>query len=144
MARNVQTIVPAGGITLAPSTTYDIDIDLGQTEMKDCTFLLMVSYASTSGTTGVTAELHGGFGSGDPLATGSIPKVLGGSLVPVFSDNFDSVSLFTTPTSRTSLTTVKSMFFLNTVDVAWPRWLRIRLRNTDATYSASIGLLANI
>lgn len=144
MARNVQTIVPAGGIQLAPGATYDVDIDLGLTEMKNACFLLMVSYASTSGTTGVTAELHGGFGAADITASGSVPKVLGGSAVPVFSDNFDSVSLFTTPTSRTTLTTVKSQFFLNTVDVAWPRWLKIRLKNTDATYLASIGLLANI
>lgn len=131
--------------TLPKSGTWYVDIDMDSID-NNIQLLTIVNYASSAGTTGVTVDLIAGFGGPDPstLPT-SFPCVSSatGATVPVFADNSQSVTMQTVTASQTSSKTYKTSFYLDSINVKWPRWVRLRFINLDATYPASITLLGD-
>lgn len=131
-------------ITLLPSSSSIVDFDLEH--VADAQMLVEVSYPSTSSTTGVSLSLFMGFGTKDPTADEScgLPKKLGGSSVPVFSDTSETVVMATIPTSSASAVTKRTAFYLSDIGTKWPRWIRMVFTNVDPTRSATIKLYADL
>jgi len=135
---------PSPAITLLPSSSAIVDFDLEH--VADAQMLVEVTYPSTSSTTGVSLSLYMGFGTKDPLADEScgLPKVLGGSSVPVFSDSSETVVMQTiTPSSATPVTK-RTAFYLSDIGTKWPRWIRMVFTNVDASKTATIKLYADL
>jgi len=135
---------PSPAITLLPSSSAIVDFDLEH--VADAQMLVEVTYPSTSSTTGVSLSLYGGFGTKDPLADEScgIPKVLGGSSVPVFADNGETVVMTTMTPSSGSSVTKRTSFYLSEIGTKWPRWIRMVFTNADASNTATVKLYADL
>lgn len=135
---------PSPAITLLPSSSAIVDFDLEH--VADAQMLVEITYSATASTTGVSLSLYGGFGTKDPLADEScgIPKVLGGSSVPVFADNGETVVMTTMTPSSVSSVTKRTSFYLSEIGTKWPRWIRMVFTNADASNTATVKLYADL
>lgn len=135
MARNINGVLTydssnTSTFTVAGLSTQIVDVDLWGT--NNVQFLVEGTYAATASSTGIGIDIYYGFGQGDPLATGATPCVLGGSSVPKFSDNKDSVTTATFTASSGSTQTKRTYFALNDLRIYVPRWIRLKFTNSDS------------
>ena len=112
----------------ASSAIIDIDTD----GIDNLQIMSIVTYATTSSTTGLAIDLYPGIGSYDNTCTGSIPVKFGGTSSATFADNAEHVALINPAPSQGSPQTRKSMFYLNDFNEAWPRWVRMQVYNRDS------------
>ena len=121
--------------TIAASSTLTVDLDL--LDISNIQFLLTVAYAVTGISPSTTVDLYYGLGENDPSATGSIPTVVGGSSVPIFGNNSDSVAMVAIGPGDLSKNTV---FFLSSVLERIPRWLRLKFTNTNGSNASTVSI----
>lgn len=124
--------------SVAPTGTLVVDLDL--LDINNLQFLTTIAYAVTGISPSTTLDLYYGMGEADPSATGSIPTVVGGSSVPIFGDNFDSVTMSTIGSSDLSKNTV---FFLSSILERLPRWIRLKFSNTDSSNTVTVSIYAD-
>jgi hypothetical protein len=122
--------------TLVGGASSNVDVDLYG--LNNCQFIVEVTYASTSATTGTDLSIFYGIGNSDSTATGQVPCKLGGSSIPKFGDNSDAITLTSFTTSSASSQTKYTYFSLNDLKKVVPRWLRLKFANNDATKSVVI------
>ena len=140
MARNnYQKLVDS--YSLSATASEDIDLDLFN--VNNLQLMIEVTYQTTSTPTGVTLDLLYGFGGPDSDATGNIPTVIGGTSSATFGDTADSVTMETISAGSGSPQTVRTVFYITDVLGRLPRWLRLRLENTDAAIAATISIYAD-
>lgn len=144
-------ILPPSGLTLSAGATANVDVRLNdQIDMK---ILLTQTWNNgTSSTTGVKVNLYPGFGGKDPLENPYDPvrKVVNGSTVPVFSNNFAPVTdaagnnvIVNPPASQSTSQVTFTSFYLASILVIWPEWIRIQIINLDASKAVLIGMPVN-
>lgn len=141
MARHNYQVLKTGYF-LAASGSGNIDLDC--VDSYNMQVLVEVVYQATAGTTGVSLTLYGGLGNSDPDVTGGLPIKEGGSSVPKYADNGESVSMVTITPSSGSTVTKRTLFFLNDIGIRWPRWVRMAFVNNDASNGVTINLYADI
>lgn len=151
MARNLNQILqyPVGSSTSwggAPAydTTFTIDstssvkLDVDLWAVNNAQFLVEGAFTSSGLTSaGIGITISYGFGGTDSTAFGPVPCVLGGSSVPKFSDNVDTITT-ATYTLGASNQTRRTYFSLNDLRITVPRWIRLSITNNDDSYPCVI------
>lgn len=148
MSNNTQNLLT---FTLAPSGTYDVDINVGLETIKFMTWEVDVVYGATAATTGVGLNLYSGNGNADPTVLigqapyyFALPVVPGGSSVADYGGNPYPTTMTTTPPNKGTSQTVKTYGFLNGAQTAYGSWVKFRFTNNDATNSATVTFSACI
>lgn len=144
MSSNISIIFP-DAITLTAGASSFVDYYLDDVFNMQC--LLTVVYPlGTSSSTGVAVRLKGGFGPADPAITQTpIPYAANpGASGVVFGDNYESVAMTPVPISYGGALTTKTNFYLDSVGVKWPRWVRMEFINQDASKACTVALRADI
>lgn len=141
------TALAGDTFTIGPSQSANVDLDLS--DIENIQLLTFVTYASSGASTGVTLNLHGGFGDNDPaaLTSGGVSVVYNngsGSSVPTFSDNAETVTMVTVTPLLTTSQTKKTSFYLSDCSVKWPQWIRLRFSNTDSINSAQVRIIGDL
>jgi len=144
--------VNLGTYTVPASGSYDVDIFLADENMKKFVFGLLVTYAATAGTTGISTNIIEGIGNADPAAViGQAPYnfpicvIPGGSSVPTYlTDTPISVTMATVLANQGSPQTKKTYGDLDQITSHQGDWAKFRFTNADATNAATVTLLATI
>lgn len=148
MARNISQILvydeaspPTQTFTINPLDDRMVDVDLWT--VNNAQFLIEGTYAATASSTGLGAVIYYGFGGSDDDSVGPVPCVLDGASVPVFSSDYDTVTMSSfTPSSSNVI--ARTFLSMSDMRINVPRWIRIEITNTDPTNIVTIRIYADV
>lgn len=151
MARNIFATLKydndgTDSFIIDPSDSQVVDIDLRSA--NNAQFIVQGVYDATDGTTGITVQTFYGIGPADDGVVGfSVPCVLGGVTNPdiYMSSNYDSITVSPVFTPSSGVPVTRNIFFTGSeLRTALPRWLRIKITNTDAVNAVTIKIVADL
>jgi hypothetical protein len=157
MARNISTIlfydnIGVNSSFIVPAASF-VNLDINLSDITNYQGLIEVTYAATSGTTGLTCFVFYGFGPSDTVKQvgPTIPVVLepantnAGPTNVYWSDcgyssltTGDPIGLVAmAPSTGTSQTKRTPFYGSDPIDVN-PRWMKLQFTNTDTAHAASV------
>lgn len=140
MSNNYQNIVQNALISAA-SGTYIVDFDIGSWNTGPFSLLIQVTYATTSGQTGVALSIYDGFGTNAVSSTYSsgIPVVIGGDSNVQYNDT-PTIYDISNPVSGSGSPQTTSQS-LEVVNYFLSKWIRFSFQNNDPTNNCHLTIL---